>query len=207
MEDDDPFPTRRSLLSRLKDWDDQEAWRKFYDTYRRLIFSTAIRAGLDESDAEEVVQETVAAVSKKMKDFKYDPATASFKTWLQTLTRRRIADQFRKQGRRVATVDLPLASDTATDPIEKIADPASLEPDACWEKEWEENLIAASIERIKQQVSPQSFQIYDYHVLQNNTVAQTTRALGVSAPQVYMAKHRVGRLLAKQVAELREVFL
>jgi len=91
MSQDDLLPTRRSLLSRLRNWDDQESWQEFFDTYWRLIYSAGIRAGLNEQDAEEVVQDTVVAVVRKMPDFKYDPATCSFKTWLWLVTRRTLA--------------------------------------------------------------------------------------------------------------------
>jgi len=64
---DDLIPTRRSLLSRLKDWDDQESWRDFFNTYWKLIYATAIKAGLTHTEAEEVVQETVITISKKIK--------------------------------------------------------------------------------------------------------------------------------------------
>ena len=50
---EDLIPTRESLLSRLKNWDDQESWRDFFDTYWRLIFNLARKAGL--SDADEVI--------------------------------------------------------------------------------------------------------------------------------------------------------
>ncbi len=72
-------PTRRALLSRLKCWDDQESWRKFFDTYWKLICSVAAKAGLSEAEADEVVQETVLSVAKSMNGFKYDPAVCSFK--------------------------------------------------------------------------------------------------------------------------------
>ena len=52
MSQDDLLPTRRSLLSRLRNWDDQESWQEFFDTYWRLIYSAAIRAGLNEQDVE-----------------------------------------------------------------------------------------------------------------------------------------------------------
>ena len=56
----DPFiPTRWSLISRLKDWDDRESWKNFFDTYWKLIYGAAIKAGLSDVEAEEVVQETV----------------------------------------------------------------------------------------------------------------------------------------------------
>ena len=96
---DDFIPTWHSVLSRLKDWDDQESWRDFFDTYWKLIYGVAIKAGLSGVEAQEVVQETVIAVAKKIPEFKTDPAFGSFKAWLLHLTRWRIADQFRKRQR------------------------------------------------------------------------------------------------------------
>ena len=65
--------TRASLLQRLKDCDDQASWQEFYDLYRDLISSFALKAGLTLSEAEEVVQETVIGVARKLPDFSYDP--------------------------------------------------------------------------------------------------------------------------------------
>ena len=90
----DLIPTRRSLLSRLRSWGDQESWHDFFATYWRLIYEVALKSGLSEVEAEEVVQETVISVAKKMPGFKYDPAIGSFKGWLLQITRRRIADGF-----------------------------------------------------------------------------------------------------------------
>src|SRR5437867_7448085 len=96
---DELLPTRRSLLTRLKQWDDQESWRDFFNTYWKLVYGVALKAGLSDAEAQEVVQETVISVAKQMQDFKYDPAVGSFKSWLLQLTRRRIVDQFRKRPR------------------------------------------------------------------------------------------------------------
>ena len=93
------IPTRQSLLSRLKDYDDNESWRDFFHTYWKLIYSMATRSGLSETEAQEVVQETIIAVSKQMPDFKYDRAKGSFKSWLLQLTRWRIQDQLRRRQR------------------------------------------------------------------------------------------------------------
>jgi DNA-directed RNA polymerase specialized sigma24 family protein len=60
---EDSIPTRYTLLSRLQDWDDQESWRVFFDTYWRLIYSVAIRSGLTEAEAQDAVQETVICVA------------------------------------------------------------------------------------------------------------------------------------------------
>ena len=94
---DELIPTRQSLLSRLKDCDDQEAWRVFFDTYWKLIYNAAIRAKLSEAEAQDVVQETVIAIARKIPEFVYDPSKGSFKTWLMRQTAWRIAGQIRKR--------------------------------------------------------------------------------------------------------------
>src|SRR5262249_49944715 len=98
IEDPDPLTsTRWSLISRLKDWNDQGSWQAFFNTYWKLIYSMAIKAGLSDAEAQEVVQETVITVAKKMAGFKTDPALGSFKSWLLHITHWRIVDQLRKR--------------------------------------------------------------------------------------------------------------
>ena len=96
------IPTRRSLLSRLKNWNDQASWQDFFDTYWKLIYSVARQSGLHDAEAQDVLQEVLLAVAKKMPAFKYDPAIGSFKSWLLLITRRRITDNMRKQAREPA---------------------------------------------------------------------------------------------------------
>src|SRR5215510_4080581 len=91
------IPTRASLLERLKDMGDQTSWNTFHELYHDLIFSVARRAGLNESEAGEVVQDTLISVAKKMPGFTYDPAKDSFKGWLLTVVRWRIRDQLAKR--------------------------------------------------------------------------------------------------------------
>jgi len=93
----DLIPTRQSLLSRLRDLDDQESCSDFFHSYWRLIYEVALKAGLSDAEAHEVVQETVIPVAKQMSGFRYDPARVKFKGWLLHITRHRIADQVRKQ--------------------------------------------------------------------------------------------------------------
>ncbi len=66
MNPDEFIPTRQSLLSRLKDWDDRESWKDFFNTYWKLIYGVAIKSGLSDAEAQDVVQEAVISVAKKM---------------------------------------------------------------------------------------------------------------------------------------------
>ena len=204
----DPIATRHSLLNRLKDWGDQTSWQDFFDTYGKLIYNVASKTGLSDAEAQEVVQETVIAVARKIGEFKADPAHGSFSAWLMQLTRWRIADQFRKRQKeasRLAPTGLALPSvsdETSTDPLERIPDPATLPIDTLWQQEWERHSMAAALERVKRQVSPRQFQMFDLHVLQNQPVQTTARTLKTSVASVYMAKHRISRLLKKEIRKL-----
>ena len=91
----DPDATRSSLVKRLGNWNDHGGWQDFFDTYWKLIYAVAIKAGLSETEARDVVQETVVAVAKQMHDGGYDRTKSSFKNWLCLITRRRIIDHLR----------------------------------------------------------------------------------------------------------------
>lgn len=201
---EDLCPTRQSLLARLKNWDDHESWREFFDTYWRLIYNVALKSGLNEAEAEDVVQETVLSVAKKMKAFQYDPALGSFKGWLLQLTGWRIANQFKKRGWHRAG---PARGDDGSgmNPWDQIPDPnGQRDLEQVWEEEWQENLLQTAVNRVRRQVNPQHFQIFDLCVAQQRSAAEVARFLGVSIGQVYLARHRVGRQIKKQVRYLQE---
>lgn len=198
---DELIPTRRSLLSRLKNRDDQESWHDFFNTYWKLIYGVAIKAGLTDTEAQEVVQETVILVAKKMPEFKYDPAVGSFKSWLLHTTRWRIADQFRKRRRARGRAPAQTAR-TAT--IERVADPAGFALDTVWDEEWEKNLMDVALETIKRQVSPRQYQIFDLYVLKQWPVQKVARLLAINAGQVYLAKNRIGGLVKKEIENLEK---
>src|SRR3954462_3974558 len=95
---DDLIPTRASLLARVKNLEDHASWQDFFDTYWKLIYAISIKRGLSATEAEDVVQETMCAAMKHMPQFNYDRNVGTFKTWLLTMVRWRIADQFRKRA-------------------------------------------------------------------------------------------------------------
>lgn len=200
---DEFLPTRRSLLTRLKNWDDQEGWREFFETYWKLIYSVALQAGLPHAEAEDVVQDIVVSVAKKMRGFHYDPAVGSFKAWLLVNVRSRIADHLRKQSAEKAAVFAPRrVVEANTDFLEKVADPALPGLEAAWEEEWKRQILAAALERVKAKVSSRQFLIFDLYALKQTPLSKVTRALGVNFGQVYLAKHRISRLLKEEVQKL-----
>ena len=200
--------TRGSLLHRLKDCEDQASWQDFYYTYRDLIYRFALKAGLTEAEAEDVVQETVIAAARKLPEFKYDPAVCSFKTWLLNLTVWRIKDQFRKRGPAgrnsgAARATAPKADETSrTATIERIADPAGNELEAVWEADWQKTVIEAAMERVKEQGNLRDCQMFDLYALRGWPAREVARTLGVNVGRVYLAKFRIAPLFKKECKEI-----
>jgi RNA polymerase sigma-70 factor (ECF subfamily) len=210
MAQDDSISTRASLVQRLKDPEDQSSWTRFYEIYRGLIFSVARRSGLSESEAADVVQETMIYVARKMPGFTYDPARDSFRGWLLTVTRWRIRDRFDKDRRQPSQLSHASGSnqpDTRTATIDRVPDPMEPELTAIWEEEWEAQLLRTALARIKRQVQPEHYQIYHLLVVLGQPAAEVARGLEVSLPQVYLAKHRVGTLLKREIQALRKTLL
>ncbi len=195
------LPTRQSLLSRLKDWEDNDSWRDFFETYWRLIYDVARKTGFNDSEAQDIVQETIVAVAKQMADFRYDPSKGRFKNWLRQITRRRIADQLRKKYRD----DRPAnESETEASDLPEVPETAAPDLDSIWEREWEQRLAILALERVKRRVRPEHYQIFDLCVVQNWPINKISKALGVSASLIYVTRHRIGSMLKKELRQLQK---
>jgi len=195
------------LIERLKNWDDQESWRQFFETYWKLIYGVAIKSGLTHSEAQDVVQETVMSVCKNMPNFKADPAYGSFKTWLLNLTRWRITDQVRKRGRGVnERKELPHSvsdEDTPSTAMEdRVPDPAGNALEAIWNDEWEKHVLAAALEKVKQQSSGPHYQIFFLQAIKQIPSAKVAETLNVNVDQVYLIKHRLTKIFEQALKEL-----
>ncbi len=193
------IPTRQSLLSRLRNWGDQESWREFFDMYGELIYTLARKAGLTDPESQDVVQETLISVAKQMPGFKYDPRLGSFKGWLRKITHRRIVDQLRK---RLPENRLP-ASEQHACSLENLPDDAGSAFESLWEREWQRQLLRNALRRVKCKVSPKQYQMFDLYVSQQWPMKSIIETLAVSAAQVYMAKMRVSRLLRAEIRLLQ----
>lgn len=194
--------TRKSLIARLDNWEDQRTWDEFYQTYWRLIYSVALKSGLRSEEAFDCVQETILSIAKQSKKKLYDPAQGSFKTWLMNMTRWRINDQFRKRKKDTAMSGGFGDEDRKTAIIDRVEDPNGDVLDRLWNTEWKKNLADAALARVKTQVTPKQYQIFDYYVIKQWEAKKVQDHLGVSMAQVYLAKHRVGSVLKKELAKL-----
>jgi RNA polymerase sigma-70 factor (ECF subfamily) len=192
--------TRRSLLERLPNLGDHVKWQEFFDTYWRLIYGVARKAGLNDAEAQDVVQETVVSVARSIDQ--YDAKAGSFKRWLLQFTRWRIADQLRKRSPAGVVKSSSGESHRDTATIDRVPDPAGENLDSLWDEEWKRAIFDAAIERVKLQVNAKHFQVFDCAVSKHWSAAKISAELKVNVAQVYLIKHRIAGLLKKEVDAL-----
>jgi len=206
--DDEFIPTRATLIDRLKNWQDQASWQDFFDTYWKLIYGLARKFGLNEEDAQDVVQETLVSVARQMPNFKYDPKLGSFKAWLRTLIRSRITDLLRKRGR-ASTVPLHTESDTGDESftLKELPDQNNQSMDQVYEQEWQKNVLDAAVDRVKRKLDPKKYQVFDCYVNKGWPPEKVAAAFKISVDQVYLAKHRVTDLIKSEAKRLESEML
>jgi RNA polymerase sigma factor (sigma-70 family) len=201
---DESIRTRKSLLKRLKNWDDQESWKDFFDTYWKLIHGVAVKSGLTNAEAQDVVQETIFAVAKKMGGFDYDPEVGSFKAWLLTLTRWRITDAWRKKQYEQAGRRKPREEPLHTSILDRQAAPSDSELEKIWQAEWDRNVLEVALARVRAQVKPKPYQLFYLHFIRNWDAKRVAQKLGAKLTEVYYAKYKIRPLLKREIQAVEE---
>jgi RNA polymerase sigma factor (sigma-70 family) len=214
MASDEPssIQTRPSLLQRLKQGDDTEGWQDFYRIYGKLVRDFAIQAGLTDTEADEVVQETAIAMSRHLPEYRYDPKVCRFKTWLLNQASWRVKDQIKKRKKSAwmtghsthpGDARAPQGDDTTgTSVIHRVPDAAATDMEAVFEAQWHKNLFAAAMERVKRKFSLKQFQIFDLLVLKEWPAAEIAQSLGVTLANVYVTRHRISAAIKKETKRL-----
>jgi RNA polymerase sigma factor (sigma-70 family) len=178
--------TRKSLLARVRDPGDHDAWTKFYDLYAPLLYGFARKQGLDPGDAEEVRDQVLEELSRKMPGFCYDRERGRFKSWLYRMTAHRVVD-LRRRAR---------AGRADSDALAELVDPGPT-PSEAWERNWESEHLRYCVERARFAVSERDWQAFRL-LVDDKTVPEVCSALGMNPNQVYKAKHAV-------LARVREI--
>lgn len=193
---DELIPTKVSLLGRLKNSKDQSSWQEFFDTYSRLIYGVARKAGLSDPEAKGVLEATIESVAKQMPTFKYDARMGSFKAWLRNLTRLEIISLALK--RRPA----PGGVGKETTVVE--ADPSGKALEQLWDAEWKTNLFQAAINNVKRRLDPKKYQIYDLQVNKSWKPEKLAGLMGKSVDEILEAKRSIAEMIEIEVKRLEE---
>jgi RNA polymerase sigma-70 factor (ECF subfamily) len=187
-----PAPlTRPSLLLRLRDADDAEAWSEFVRLYTPLIFGYCCRQGLQETDAADVAQEVMRAVAHEMPGFQYNPTRGKFRGWMLQTTRNRLHRFFARQQR------APQAASEST--IERFLDrEPSAEEQTRWEQDYRQRLFAWAAEKARTEFQPATWNAFWLTAVDSVSVKEVAEQVGISVGAVYIARSRV-------IARLREL--
>jgi RNA polymerase sigma-70 factor (ECF subfamily) len=189
---DSTLHTRPSLLLRVRDPKDAEAWRTFTDVYGPLIYRYCKGHDLQDADAADVAQEVLAQVAQSVRAFAYQPERGRFRDWLGTVTRHKIARFFRARGR---TVGQPAGDLDAL--------PAT-EADAAWTDAFNAHLLSVGLERVRPGLEPATWQAFEGVWLADRPPAEVSAELKMSVAAVYLAKSRVLKRLRQIILELAE---
>ena len=197
--------TRETLLSRLKNWEDQESWRTFYDLYWRLIFGQAISAGLTKDEAEEVVQETVIEICRRIQTFQYKSLHGSFKGWLFRLTRWRITNQFHKRPRGIVPLESADFNDSDLESSQNCAGITTSNWDESWERDWRETIVDAALKNIRRTCDPKHFQVFELLTVKEWSPTKIAVTMKMNRAHIYLVKCRIIRALRREIVRLERI--
>jgi RNA polymerase sigma factor (sigma-70 family) len=191
--------TRASLLVRLRDPRDQDAWQEFFQVYSSVIYGYARRQGMQDADAADLMQDVLRRVAASADKLDYDPRRGTFRGWLFTVTRNRfydLTDRKRKQVQAAGGSDMldklnnqPVANDGA---------------DAAWELEYQQGILRWAMERVRGEFQEPTWQAFLLTAMEGKSPQAVAEQLQTSAGSVYVAKSRVLARLRTEVQQWKD---
>jgi RNA polymerase sigma-70 factor (ECF subfamily) len=189
--------TRRSLLIRLRDLGDASAWSEFTDIYGPLIERLARRRGLQDADAQDIVQEVFRAVSQAIERYDPDPGRGSFRAWLSRIARNLIVNLFtaqRRQQRGTGDVDVQRL-------LEQCPDPRG-EDSVIFDAEYRGRLIVWAAERVRESFSEGAWQAFLQTSVEGRPAKEVAETLNLALGTVYQYKTRVVARIRRELAQV-----
>lgn len=188
--------TRNSLLLRLTDRRDVEAWEEFVSIYEPVVYRLARARGLQEADAKDVVQEVLLAISKAIEYWQPDPEKGRFRDWLYRIARNLIVNHLTRRATRASSpggTDIWQLFNSQQDPL---VEPCPLTQS--YELEYRRELFRYAADQVKQRVRPKTWQAFQLLSIDQVPLAQVAAQLQMSEGAVLVAKCRV-------LSRLREI--
>lgn len=192
--------TSPSLLLRIRNAQDNGAWREFMDLYSPVIRDYCLRERLQSSDADDIVQDVVSMVSSAIRNFEYDPAKGRFRSWLGTITANRIRNHFAKLSNR---------NHRSLNGIDSGASQVSnsqtyVDPDSAWAELFTERVFQVAWTRIRPEISEVQCSCFEATWVRNEDAADVAKSMKIPVHQVYVNKSRVLKRLEAEVRVLAE---
>jgi len=183
--------TRVSLLDRVRNHADHEAWREFDERYRELILRYCRRRGLQQSDAEDVRQAVMLNLAKKLKTFEYSPQRGRFRSYMgQT-----VANAIRRHFRRPRPDNQGLDTDVVSD----LSGLDEVEQDQVWEDEWMLYHYRLAMQTVRRSAEVKTVEIFE-HLLAGESIDDVASRFGMKRDAVHKVKQRMRDRLRDQIA-------
>ncbi len=196
--------TRTSLLSRVRDFEDDTGWVEFDRLYRPLLTRFATAQGLGPTDAEEIAQQCLEIIVGQIGAFR---RRKSFRGWLRRMVDNKVKQHYAQKRRHAGADPLALsaAGPTGASPHgERIADHGAQSPGEMWETQWDRTHLMYCLANLRDTFAAHTLRAFELYVLHEQPVDQICRQLGMSANQVYIAKTRVIKRIQSRYARLLE---
>lgn len=188
--------TSVSLLERLSGRPTELDWQRLVDLYQPLLRAWALRSGVPETDADDLVQETLSVVVQEVSDFQRR-RTGSFRSWLRTILVHRLRDYFRStRYRPVATGDSEFV-----ERLNQLESPAS-QLSQLFEREHDQYVANKIMRMVQGDFEPASWQAFRRQVLDGSSAAEVAAELRMSPNAVLLAKSRILKRLRMELAGL-----
>ena len=191
-------PTRASLLVRLRDAGDQEAWSQFVQVYAPLIYGFARKRGLQDADAADLMQEVLRSVAGAVGRLDYDPRRGTFRGWLYTVTRNKVHNFLAARKRQVRGSGDSSAQDLLEEQAAQDDSDVTL-----WDQEYERRLFDWAAERVRGEFQDATWQAFWRTAVDGQAAREAGEALGMSVGAVYVAKSRVLARLKDEIQQLQ----
>ncbi|MGL6074303.1 MAG: RNA polymerase sigma factor [Fimbriiglobus sp.] len=195
----EPPLTRVTLLNRLKDGKDTQAWGEFVRLYGPVIYGFARKRGLQDADAADLMQEVMKSVARNAEKLEYDPQKGTFRGWLYTVTRNKIYNFLTSQKNKAKAV----GDSAAHERLESIPDRTENETDADWDLEYQRRISAKAMERVKHEFQGNTWKAFWGTAVDGRSATEVGLELKMSAGAVYVAKSRILSRLREEVQKLQ----
>jgi RNA polymerase sigma-70 factor (ECF subfamily) len=193
---DDALLTRPTLLVRIRDPHDHEAWQRFIDLYGPLVYRFVRLRGLQDADAADLTQEVFQTVARTARRLDYDPALGTFRGWLYSVTRHKLYD-FLEKGRHQTAG----SGDTdAQRRLEELPGPDGEAED--WEREHQRQLFHWAANQVRDSFAEQTWRAFWATAVEGRSGQEVADELKMSVGAVYVARSRVLARLTKKIQEV-----
>ena len=185
--------TRSSVLRAIADTGNEAAWRRLFDLYAGFVYSIARSKGLNDSDADDIVQIVFCDLARKLPTFTYDREKGHFRSYLTGLVSWRVMDRLR-YGKR----DVELKANF----LEEARTTTTANDDAFSEREWQATAMEKALQRMKSDSRPEHYAAFVASAVEGQDMETVMKLYGLSRDNLYQIRARLTEKLRETVTKV-----